>query len=170
MFPPRSQVSEAKVFFVQLVHGACLHVHTEYVSLAFADNRILVLCCHNRKSLLLASLNFDEPTPTTALDTEESCIEGVFEFVLIFPCGLNLFGKLWSSRDLGFRTVCWSEILPEKRVIDMSTSVKFDALLQSNLSCDIGCVYSFGLCLERGIQVRDICLMVLAVMQLHDLL
>ena len=54
-------------------------------------------------------------------------------------------------------------------MIDVSASAELDALLQSNLRGDVGCMHGFSLGLQRSIQIRNVRLMVLAMMQLHDL-
>ena len=73
------------------------HVDTEDGSFALADNRILILGCHNGKSLLLSGFNLDEPTPSTALDAQKSGLEGITKFRLIAPNSLDLFAELWGS-------------------------------------------------------------------------
>ncbi len=51
----------------------------------------------------------------------------------------------------------------------MSASVELDALLYGDLRGDVGGRDSFGLGLEETVQVGDVSLVVLAVVQLHDL-
>ena len=51
----------------------------------------------------------------------------------------------------------------------MATSVELDALLYEDLRGNVGCRDSFSLILEKAVQVGDVRLMVLAVVQLHNL-
>ena len=74
------------------------HVNTEDGSFALADDGILILGCHNGQSLLLSGFNLDEPAPSTALDAQQSGLEGVAKLGLISPNGFDLFDKLWGSR------------------------------------------------------------------------
>ena len=151
------------------VVGMLPHVNTKNWDLALANDRVLIFGCHDSKPLLLTSLDLDQPAPATALDAEQRSIERLLELVFVVPDCLDLLRKLWRSRALGFRRACWSEVLPKERVVDVAPRIELDALLESDLRCDVGCVHSLGLCLEGSVQVGDVSLVVLAMVQLHDL-
>lgn len=52
----------------------------------------------------------------------------------------------------------------------MSSSIELDTLLERNLGGDVRSVNGFSLYLERCVQICDVGLMVLAMVQFHDLL
>lgn len=124
------------------------HVDTKDGSLALAYNRILILGRHNGESLLLANFGLDEPAPTTALDAQQSSVEGLLELVFIAPSGLDLLDELGCSGALGLVRTGWSKVLPEEGMVDVAASVELDALLDRNLTCDVEGRDSFCLGLE----------------------
>lgn len=146
-----------------------LHVDTEDRDLALPNHWILILGCHNGQPLLLASLDLDEPAPTTALDTQQSDIKGFLKLVFVAPSCLDLLHKFGRGSALRVGRACWCEVQPEERVIDVTTTMELDSLLQSDLRCYIGGMHGFNLRLQSCIQVRNVGLMVLAVVQLHNL-
>lgn len=145
------------------------HINTEDWDFALANNGILILCCDDSKPLLLTGLDLDEPAPATALYAQQRCVERLLELVLVTPYRLDLPDELGGRGALCFGRACWSQILPEERVVDMPTSVELDALLERDLRRDVGSVHSLSLTLECSIQIRDVRLVVLAMVQLHDL-
>ena len=63
----------------------------------------------------------------------------------------------------------WSQILPEERVVEVATAVEVD---QRRLGGGLGHIAAglcLGYCLESGIEAVDVGLVVLGVVQLHDL-
>lgn len=146
------------------VVGMLPHIDAEYRHLTLADNRILILGRDDSKPLLFASLDFDQPAPTATLNAKQRSIEGLFEFVFVAPDCLYLLQELRRSRALGLRRACWREVLPKEGVVDVTTSIELDTLLQRDLNCDVRGVYRFSLCFQSSVQVGDVGLVVLAVM------
>jgi hypothetical protein len=145
------------------------HVDSENRNFALSDHRVLIFGGDDGKSLLLADFNLDQPAPSTSLYTKKCRVKSLFKFLFVAPRRLDLFDEFGSSCALGLCCACGCKILPEERVVDVSTSAELDALLQRNLRRYITCVHGFRLGLQRSVQVRDVRLMVLAVMQFHDL-
>lgn len=67
------------------------HINSKDRGLAFAYNWILVLGGHDRKALLVAGVNFNQPAPAAALDTQQCRVECLLELLLVAPSRLNLF-------------------------------------------------------------------------------
>ena len=103
------------------------------------------------------------------MDTQQSGVEGFLELVLITPCRLDLLDELRRSRGFGLIRASRCKVLPEERVVDVTTSVEFDALLYGDLRGDVGGGNSLGLGLEKPVQIGDVRLVVFAVVELHDL-
>ena len=145
------------------------HVDAEDGDLALADDGVLVLGCDNDKPRLIARLDLDQPAPAAALEAEQCCVEGCLELGLVAPDGFDLLGELRRGRGLCFRGAGGREVLPKEGVVDVASGAELDALLEGDLRGDVGGVDGFDLGFECSVQVGDVRLVVLAVVQLHDL-
>lgn len=145
------------------------HVNAKYRHILSRD-RILILCGGNVETAL-GSASADEPAPAAALDTEKSGTECLLEGVLGSPTGDNCFLERRSSSG---QVVTWSsgrgEVLPEEGVVDVTAAVEANLLLQGDQGRDVICLSRSNLGRESGVQVIDVGLVVLLVVQLHDLL
>lgn len=87
---------------------------------------------------------------------------------------LNRLGKLATGRKLGLLRLVRSQVLPEKGVVDVSTAVKFQGGLKGDSSLDsLGSGFlrlELGEGFLSGVETVDIGLVVLGVVQGHDLL
>jgi len=79
------------------------HVNSKDRGLAFAYHWVLVLSGDNRKALLVAGVNLNQPAPAAALNTQQCRIECLLELLLVAPSRLDLFDQLGSSTAFCFR-------------------------------------------------------------------
>jgi hypothetical protein len=77
---------------------------------------------------------------------------------------LNLPSRLSTTTQLA-----GCQVLPEKGVIDVTTPMEIDQRLQRNLSLDILILLSGGELLRCGVEAVDVGLVVVLVVELHDL-
>lgn len=140
------------------------HVNAKDGDLA-ADNRVLVLGGDDAQALRV----LDKPAPAAPLQAKKSLVKVALEGVEAAPRALDGADKLGGAVRVCIGGGGGSKILPEKRVVDVAAAVEPNGRLEGNLLGDV--VVRGGVCvrLEGDVQVVDIGLMVLAVVQLHDL-
>ena len=140
-------------------------IHTQYRS-ELADNRILIGIGLDQH---LASLRIlHQPRPTTTLDTSQRSIKLLLEPIQASKAPINRLGQR-SRRRLAATLRLGRQILPEQAVIDVPAAVEVDEREERDLRRNIaGCFGGFEL-LGSGVQAGYIGVVVLAVVQLHDL-
>lgn len=138
-----------------------------------ARHGVLVLGRHDLQRLPVARpLSLDEPTPAAALDAQQLGRECLLEGLQAAP-GLSDLVDEGRGRLLGLRRLGAGrrgQVLPEQGVVDVAAAVEVDGWLQCDLLVD---VVGLGRCGQVGqglVEVRDVGLMVLGVVELHDLL
>lgn len=126
------------------------------------DDRVLVLGGDDAQRVPI----LDEPAPSGALDAHERAREAGLKGLRASPGGRD-GGREGRSAGLhgGDGAVGGGEVLPEEAVVDVASAVELDGGLQRNLVWD----RCRRVPLQRRIQVRDVRLVVLAVVQLHNL-
>lgn len=143
------------------------HVHAKDRNQRLRD-RILILGGHDIQ-LPVRSVGH-EPSPSTTLDTEQGGLEGLDELLRGPPPRDN--GLLERRRGIVERRLRHArrrQVLPEKRVVDVPAAVELDLLLQGDKLRHVVGLDGLGLRGQGGVEVGDVGLVVLLVVQLHDL-
>ena len=141
------------------------HVDPENGHLA-PNDRILVLCGHNREAALPI---LHQPSPPAPLDSQKRRSELLPKRLEIAPRLRDCRHEGWRGVRLGVGRGAGRQVLPEERVVDVAAGVEADGGLQRNARGDVGCLRGGGLGLKSVVEVRYIGLVMLAVMELHDL-
>lgn len=149
--------------YLQIV-GVLPHVDAKDWDLA-AHDRVLVLGRHNSQALRI----LDQPAPATALEAEEGLRHGALETLQAAPYLRDLGHQGGSAIGLCISRASRSKVLPEKRVVDVTTTVELDSTLNGDLTGNV--VGGSGDCLglQGVVEVGDVGLVMLAMMELHDL-
>ena len=131
-------------------------------------HRILVVGRGNVQ-LSLGSVGH-QPTPSAALNAQQGRVERILKLIEGSPALLD--GRLEGRCliDLAPPGLLRGQILPEEGVVDVATAVEFDRLLHGDELGNVVGLRGSLLRIERGVQAIDVGLMVLFVVQLHDLL
>lgn len=145
------------------------HIHPKHRHIR-PSHRVLVLSRSDLETTLGAA-RADKPAPATTLNAKQSGTKGIDKGLLRAPAGHD--GLL--QRGSGAREVIpggsgRGEVLPEEAVVDVTTAVETDLLLQANQGGHVVGLGGRGVGGERGIEVVDVGLVMLLVVQLHDLL
>mmetsp|Transcript_21388 Transcript_21388/g.37860 ORF Transcript_21388/g.37860 Transcript_21388/m.37860 type:complete len:266 (-) Transcript_21388:177-974(-) len=160
--PDGVEVVGAHVLVVKVV---CVlpDINSEQRHTAGGAARVLVSASYD---LDVLSLGVEcKPTPARALDSSGGGAHVLLERVKRAPLGGD------SVSEVAFRlsSSVGSQVFPKQGVVDVSATVEFDSSLKSN---HLGYI-AFGLrvlvLLERGVQVGDVGLVVLGVVDLHNL-
>lgn len=117
---------------------------------------------------LTSLLVLDEPGPATALDTSKSSVHLVLELIEAAVGGVNGLGQ-GARRGLTTAGVLGSQVLPEEGVVQVATTVEVDSGLEGNLGRDVTLGLGLLELLNGVVVVGDIGVMVVLVVQLHDL-
>ena len=131
-------------------------------------HRVLVLGGHDIQLALGRACH--QPAPTTTLDAQQRSIEGFLEVVDRSP--LTLDGSLQAWRgggQLRGGRRGWGQVLPEERVVDVASAVELDLLLQADQGRHVLGLQGRGLGCQGRVEVGDVGLMVLLVVDFHDL-
>lgn len=117
---------------------------------------------------LAGVLVLDKPSPTTTLDASQSGVHLLLELLEATVGGAD---SLRQSTRWGLTTTSalGSQVLPEEGVVQVATTVEVNCGLQSNLGGDITLVLSLLELLNSGVVAGDIGVVVVLVVQLHDL-
>jgi len=117
---------------------------------------------------LAGLLVLNEPSPARALNGSQSSVHLALERVEATVGGVDSLGQRagGSSTTAG---VLGSQVLPEEGVVKVATAVEVDGRLQSNLGGDVVLVLGLLELLNCIVVVGDIGVVVVLVVQLHDL-
>lgn len=131
------------------------------------DERVLVLGGNNLKLGVLGVES--EPSPTRTLDGGNSGVEAGLQVVERAKVTLN---GLLEGTILKLSTAFFGrgKVLPEERVVDVTTTVELDGALKLDLLADIVAGDGLVVSLDGVVKVGDVKLMVLCVVDGHDLL
>lgn len=142
------------------------HIHTKDGHLT-TNNRVLILGRHDAQALRVP----DQPPPAAALQPQKGLAKRRLELLEATP-RLADFGHQGRRGAAGVGVVgaAGRQVLPEQRVVDVAAAVELDGVLQRNLPGDVVGRRGGRVRLERVVEVRHVGLVVLAVVQLHDLL
>jgi hypothetical protein len=77
------------------------HINAKDRHFAPPHYRVLIFRRYDSQPLLLSRLNLDQPSPATALDSQQRGLECVEEGLFIAPRGLDLLDELWCGGRLG---------------------------------------------------------------------
>lgn len=109
-----------------------------------------------------------QPAPSTSLDASQSRVEQLLHSIQATIRMVNCLCKR-TARRLPTTLVLRRQILPEQAMIEVSTAVKVDEWLKSDLRCNIagglGGLHLLGEFVVRGY----VGVVVFAVMKLHNL-
>lgn len=131
------------------------------------DQRILIGGVHNFKFAVLRVET--EPAPTRPLNGGNGSIKSRLQVVERAKVTLDSLlerAVLQLSATLGR----WGQIFPEERVVDVSTAVELDSGLQLDLLANVVVLDGGVVSLDGVVEVGDVQLVVLAVVDRHDLL
>jgi len=110
-----------------------------------------------------------QPSPSRPLNTKSGSVELLLEVVeaakRLVNGVLQRTGLQNASISLVLRC-SRGKVLPEQRVVDMSTAVELESSLEGDTLLGGGCL---GICSLCGIESVDVSLMMLLVVKLHDL-
>lgn len=134
--------------------------------LQVSSDRVLVGAGDNAEGA--GGLVLDEPSPPGALDTGESSVGLLLEGIK----GAKIVVDSSEELALGLTTTALAvggEVLPEQAVVDVTTAVEVDKRSLSGSSLGIALVIGLGEGLDGGVEAVDVGLMVLGVVEFHDL-
>jgi hypothetical protein len=120
----------------------------------------------NRYAASLSVLH--QPGPPTALDSGQGCIKLLLHRLQTPIAVVDSLGEL-TCRGLATALRSRRKVLPEQRMVDVAAAVEVDHGLQSNLSLDVFLVFCFRNLLREVVERGHVGLMMLGVVQLHDL-
>lgn len=128
---------------------------------------VLVLGHHDLQVPALGVLH--QPAPAAALQRQEHGVELLLELLERAPARRERGHEL--GRDIGLRGGRGRrhQVLPEERVVDVPAGGEVDGALQVDLAHDVALIGGRGLRCECVVQVVDVRLVVLGVVQRHDL-
>lgn len=137
-----------------------------YSLLALTQQRILVSSGDNIQFLSLRVVT--QPTPTATLNSGDLSVELGLQLVQSAKVTVN---SVLEQTVAEFTTavLLGGEVLPEQGVVDVSTAVKVDSLLEGDGGFDVLLVECLAELLFSGVETVDVGLMVLGVVKLHDL-
>lgn len=131
------------------------------------DERVLVLGGNNLKLGVLGVET--EPAPTGALDGGDSSVEARLQ--VVERAKVTLDGLLEGAIvELSAALLGRGKVLPEERVVDVTTTVEFDGALKLDLLANIVARDGLVVSLDGVVEVGDVKLVVLGVVDGHDLL
>lgn len=117
---------------------------------------------------LASLLVLDEPSPTAALDAGKSGVHLGLELAEATVGGVNGLGE-GTGGGLTTTSALGGKVLPEQRVVKVTTAVEVDGGLESDLGGNVALVLGF-LELHNGVVVvGDVGVVVVLVVNLHDL-
>jgi hypothetical protein len=134
--------------------------------LVSADDRVLVGICLDGD---IPSLSvFDQPSPTRALNSRQGGIKFLLEVFQTTVGSVDGFRQLARG---GFTTARFlgRKIFPEEAMVEMATTMEVDQGLDGNHGGDVTIGLSRSELVSSGIVTVHVGLVVLAVVQFHDL-
>lgn len=145
------------------------HIHSEHRHVRPVHG-VLVLSGGDLETTI-GTASADEPAPATALDTEKGSAKGIDKGLLGAPAGSNRALQRWGrAGQVVSGSSGRSQVLPEEGVVDVATAVETDLLLQADQGGNIARLSGRGLGGEGGIEIVNVGLVMLLMVQLHDLL
>jgi len=115
----------------------------------------------------IRALVVHEPSPAGALDSGRSLVESCAELVHAAPA---LDERVVKGTALGEVTVgLWAEGVPEERMVDVTSAVEVERLLQRYELLDVAGGEGFGLLLHQFVEVCDVRSVMSAVVEVNDL-
>lgn len=118
---------------------------------------------------LLGGLVIAKPAPARALDGSSLGIHLLLEVLEAAKVSLDLVVEDTRGGNLDLSRAGGSKVLPEERVVNVTTTVELEGRLKGNSSLEVAS--SRGL-LERllsGVETVDVSLVVLGVVEIHNL-
>lgn len=162
--PDGLEVLRLTILVVEIV-GVLPSIHTQNWA-ELAHDRILVGICLDLDAARLCIL--DQPCPTATLDTRQRRVELLLESIQATVVVVNSLAQS-TRRRLAAALVCRCQVLPEQAVVDVASSMEVDQGLQGNLGLDIFLLLGFGDLLAEVVERGHVCVVVVLVVQLHDL-
>ncbi len=117
---------------------------------------------------LAGLLVLDQPGPAAALNTGQRGVELVLELIETTVGGVDGLGE-GAGGGLTTAGALGGQVLPEEGVVQVTTAVEVDRRLQSNLGRDVTLGLSLLELLNGVVVVGDIGVVVVLVVDLHDL-
>lgn len=113
-------------------------------------------------------LVLDEPSPAGTLNTSQSGVHLVLELA---EAAVGVVDSLGKSTRWGLTTTgaLGSQVLPKEAVVQVTTAVEVDGGLQVDLGSNVTLVLSLLQLLNGGVVAGDVGVVVVLVVQLHDL-
>lgn len=113
-------------------------------------------------------LVLDQPSPAGTLNTSQSGVHLVLELT---KATVGVVDSLGKSTRWGLTTTgaLGSQVLPEQAVVQVTTTVEVDGGLQGDLGGNVALVLSLLQLLNGGVVAGDVGVVVVLVVQLHDL-
>lgn len=134
--------------------------------LVLANDGVLVRVGANAD--LARLLVLDQPGPAAALNTGQRGVELVLELIEATVGGVDGLGE-GAGGGLTTAGALGGQVLPEEGVVQVTTAVEVDRRLQSNLGRDVTLSLSFLELLNGVVVVGDVGVVVVLVVDLHDL-
>jgi hypothetical protein len=131
-----------------------------------ADDGVLVGVGADLEAARLGVLN--EPGPAGALDAGEGRVEALLEGVEGAVRVVDGAGQS-AARGLAAALARGRQVLPEQRVVEVAAAVEVDEGLQGDLGGDVVLGFGFGDLLAEVVVRRHVGVVVVLVVQLHDL-
>ncbi len=128
--------------------------------------RVLVSSGSHNKAVV--GLVESQPAPATALNTDRNGGDGVLEALEVAVLSSNSILQLTIS-EVSTSLVGGDQVLPENGVVQMSAAVELDDLLEGNDGRDILLGLGLDELAERSVEVGHVGVVVLGVVDLHDL-
>lgn len=113
-------------------------------------------------------LVLDEPSPSATLDAGQGGVHLGLELAEATVGCVNGLGQS-TRRRLTTAGTLGGKVLPEERVVEVTTAVEVDGGLERNLGSDVTLVLSLLELLKGVVVVGDVCIVVVLVVNLHDL-
>lgn len=106
-----------------------------------------------------------EPSPATSLNASSAHVEDLDELVLGAP---SLHDSVEERSTLGEVAVSdWAKRLPEELVVEVTTTIEFDFLLESDGAGEVTTGLRLGELLNQGVEIVDIRSVVLTVVEVE---
>jgi len=142
------------------------HVHPKERNVT-RPHRVLISRCHNAQAT--AGTVSDEPAPPAPLDGHKGGCKSALELGCAAPGLLDLDSELWRRLGARLGSTGGSKVCPEQSMINVTAPVELDGPLQCYLGGDIAGINRSNVRLEGAVEIRDIGLVMLAVVQRHNL-
>lgn len=163
--PDVFQIGRLAIKILKVV-GMLPHIHSKEQNVA-GSHRILITRCHDAQAT--AGTIPDEPTPPAPLDSHKRGCEGALELGRAAPGLLDLGSELWRRLGARFGGSGGSKVCPEQGMVDVPAPIELDGPLQCYLGGDVAHINGSNVRLEGAVEICNIGLVMLAVVQRHNL-